>query len=46
MPEPEECIELHDVVGSPLLCYLPEGHDGLHYDSAEKISWKVGEPNA
>ena len=29
-----------------MLCHLPEGHEGLHYDDIDDISWKEGKPDA
>jgi hypothetical protein len=29
-----------------MLCMLDAGHDGLHYDDVDDISWKPGEPDA
>jgi hypothetical protein len=29
-----------------LLCMLDDGHDGLHYDDIDDISWKPGKPDA
>ena len=31
-------------VDNPLVCMLPEGHNGPHYDEADNITWKVGKP--
>ena len=44
MPINEECTELADASG-PLVCHRPIGHDGLHYDGQDNISWKVGQPD-
>lgn len=27
-----------------LVCFLPEGHDGPHYDEADDLTWKDGKP--
>ena len=29
-----------------MLCMLEAGHEGLHYDSIDDISWKAGAPDA
>lgn len=29
-----------------LCCWLPEGHDGPHYDRLDDISWSRGLPDA
>ena len=40
-----ECVTWTAVVCNPLVCNLDPGHPGLHYDSAEEISWKEGGPD-
>jgi hypothetical protein len=30
----------------PLLCMLDDGHDGLHYDDIDHISWTEGRTDA
>jgi hypothetical protein len=32
-------------IDSPLVCHLAIGHDGLHWDGAENVSWKRGKPD-
>ena len=44
MPLHNECSDLRDV-NSPLVCHLPIGHQGPHYDGDENVTWKVGEPD-
>ena len=39
-----ECL-VERSVGTPLICMLPEGHEGLHWDGEENVSWKVGNPD-
>jgi hypothetical protein len=29
-----------------MVCNLPAGHKGLHYDTIDDISWKDGKPDA
>ena len=28
-----------------MLCYLPAGHDGPHYDEADDLTWTKGRPD-
>jgi hypothetical protein len=28
-----------------LVCFLVKGHDGLHFDQVEDLSWKMGAPD-
>ncbi len=44
-----ECDEEGDARGSGdgyLLCTLPAGHDGLHWDGFMNMTWKRGKPDA
>lgn len=47
----EECHEVVNIgtdVQPPdglLLCTLPIGHDGAHYDGVDNVTWKVGKPD-
>jgi hypothetical protein len=44
MPKREECNDEFRV-DNPLVCMLPEGHKGPHWDSADNITWKRGKPD-
>jgi hypothetical protein len=52
MPDTEaipECMHATSVSGSPaavLVCNFPPGHEGLHWDATDDITWKDGEPDA
>ena len=41
-PWREECIELTDI-RTPLVCHLPRGHEGPHWDADDDIVWSKGE---
>ena len=44
-----ECLAATSVSGGQsnvLVCNLKPGHDGLHWDSTDDITWKDGEPGA
>ena len=40
----DEDAEVHEE--GLVLCDLPEGHDGLHYDELHDVSWRKGKPDA
>jgi hypothetical protein len=49
MPDDDgyECGESASAAPSgALVCNLPMGHDGLHWDGQDDITWKAGPPDA
>jgi hypothetical protein len=43
----EESVRISDeslLKRALLVCFLDAGHDGLHYDEGDNISWKAGRP--
>jgi hypothetical protein len=46
MPETDTKSPSCPAENRALVCMLVAGHEGLHYDTIDDISWKDGEPDA
>jgi hypothetical protein len=46
MPDTDTATAVCQAAQGPLLCMLAQGHEGLHYDEIDNISWTEGRADA